>query len=122
VKAAQDTLFEGDETVILTLTPSLNYQVGAFDNATVTILDDDILVFLSDPFAFPNPALPNHPVLFTVNTNAAGATYTWDFGDATPLVITQSMTTTHSYAVVGPYTVTLVISGIAAPDITKTFT
>ncbi|MBE0542652.1 MAG: M4 family metallopeptidase [Verrucomicrobia bacterium] len=36
-----DTLVEGDETVILTLTPASHYVVGGAGTATVTIIDDD---------------------------------------------------------------------------------
>ncbi|MEY5024988.1 MAG: hypothetical protein RLZZ244_516, partial [Verrucomicrobiota bacterium] len=37
----QDAQFEGAETVVLTLSPSLDYTVGASASATVTIEDDD---------------------------------------------------------------------------------
>jgi Zn-dependent metalloprotease len=41
VKPLQDTLQEGDETVVLTLKSSANYALGGADSATVTIVSDD---------------------------------------------------------------------------------
>ena len=43
VKPLQDTLFEGNETVILTLKTGAGYAVGTPNRATVTIGDDDAL-------------------------------------------------------------------------------
>jgi len=39
-----DNLVEGDETVIITINPSLSYVVGTPDSATVTIVDDPAIV------------------------------------------------------------------------------
>src|SRR5207237_2314670 len=42
VAVIDDLLAEGDETVILTLTPSVNYTVMSPSTATVTITDNDV--------------------------------------------------------------------------------
>ncbi len=83
VKALADALYEGDETVILTLTPSVNYNIGTAASATVTILDNNVFSFTSAPSATPNPALVGTSVSFSVASNAPAAVYAWDFGDGT---------------------------------------
>jgi 2-C-methyl-D-erythritol 4-phosphate cytidylyltransferase len=43
VTPANDTLVEGNETVVVTLSPSAAYTVGSPSSATVTIVSDDVL-------------------------------------------------------------------------------
>lgn len=42
INSTDDTVFEGNETVILTLASSSNYNIGASNRATVTIADNDL--------------------------------------------------------------------------------
>jgi hypothetical protein len=53
VTPLQDTLVEPDETVILTLVANAAYTVGTPNNATVTILSDDVAGFYFGGFGFP---------------------------------------------------------------------
>jgi PKD repeat protein len=61
-----------------------------------------------------SPAAPKANTLVSFNASASKGIegrgvveYQWDFGDGTPLHTTGSALTTHVYAAVGSYTVTL---------------
>jgi hypothetical protein len=57
VTAIDDTIVEGDETVIVTLLESSDYTLGALSSATITIADDD-LISVSISATDPNAAEP----------------------------------------------------------------
>jgi len=71
VTPIDDTLVEGDETVILTLSSTPTYNVGAASSATVTIADDDgvppppTLPTVTISASTPNAAEPSTPGAFT---------------------------------------------------------
>ena len=70
VTPIQDTINEGSETVILTLTASANYTLGASTTATVTIADDDrstVTIVANIPNASETPGNPGQ---FTVTRTA----------------------------------------------------
>ncbi len=71
VNALADALFEGDESVIITLTPSATYNLGTVSTARVTILDNNTFLFTSGPIVSLNPALVGQSVSFTVATKCA---------------------------------------------------
>lgn len=92
VTPVDDTLVEGDETVILTLTPDAAYTVGSSSSATVTISDNDfalptITVAATDPnaseagtdpgvFTFTRAGSTSNAV--TVNYTLTGTATKWD--------------------------------------------
>ncbi len=51
------------------------------------------------------------PTIFTNNSTGTGLTYSWDFGDNTPLSTVQNPT--HTYALANTYTVTLIVKNAA---------
>jgi len=53
VTPINDTVVEGAETVVLTLAANAAYTVGTPNNATVTILSDDVAGFYFGGFGFP---------------------------------------------------------------------
>lgn len=55
----------------------------------------------------PDTAYTQSGTLMSASTNGSGAQYTWDFGDGSPTDTNQSPT--HTYAVPGTYTVTVII-------------
>src|SRR5439155_3735305 len=57
VTPIDDTLVEGSETVVLTLSSSANYSIGSPNNATVTIADNDSAPTL--PAVTVNATTPN---------------------------------------------------------------
>jgi gliding motility-associated-like protein len=52
---------------------------------------------------------------FTNASTGVELTYSWDFGDGTP--VDNSVNPTHTYAAAGDYTVTLTVNGICGPDV-----
>jgi YVTN family beta-propeller protein len=50
------------------------------------------------------------------------ATYAWDFGDGSPIVITTSPTISHTYTHSGAFNVTLTVTNTAGTSITQNFT
>lgn len=73
------------------------------------------IITLNNPpvalFSVSTPTCENSDITFTDQSNAAGGTlaqWTWDFGDATPVIVRNTSTNeTHRYAAPGTYTVTL---------------
>lgn len=61
VASIDDPVVEGDETVVLTISPHSSYQVGTPSSATVTIQSDDVPVL---------PKITVHPSLATTNESA----------------------------------------------------
>ncbi len=86
---------------------------GCVDSVSQTITVNNV-PFAS--FSFPTACLPNGTVQFT--NNSTGATsYTWDFGDGSPINNTTSPS--HPYSSSGPWNVTLTaISSICSNDTT----
>lgn len=77
-------------------------------------------VFLSGASGIPNPAGVGELITFSANAvSGAGAlTYTWDFGDATPVGMGASVS--HSYGVAGAYTVKVTATDTANVSISST--
>jgi PKD repeat protein len=69
------------------------------------------------------PLTGAHPLLVTfttTETNATGQSFSWNFGDGTAPVITNTPTTTHTYQTAGTYTahVTSTVNGLVEPTVT----
>ena len=62
------------------------------------------LSFTSAPVATPNPAKKNETVTFIAGSNAADATFSWDFGDGST---SNGASVTHRYTTSNMYTVTV---------------
>ena len=76
-----------------------------FDDLQVVALD------LAAPFTA-NPATGSLSLTTTLVADPLGAilTYTWDYGDGSPLGVTTIPTTSHSYTQSGSYTVSLTVA------------
>ena len=90
---------------------SHTFQVRAIDDAgnidptpaSYTWIVNVVPAFLSGPTATPNPAVVGVEVIFTAATLPADAEIKWDFGDGSPTAI--GGTVSHTYTVVGTFTV-----------------
>ena len=95
---------------------TFNVICSAIDTNGCTYADTIIVVFekyIAASFTIPTiqtSGCTPHSVT-PVNTSASATTYTWDFGDGSPLVITSSANApSHIYDTTGFYTVTLIAS------------
>ena len=95
---------------------TFNVICSAIDTNGCTYVDTIIVVFekyIAASFTIPTiqtSGCTPHSVT-PVNTSASATTYTWGFGDGSPLVITSSATApSHIYDTTGFYTVTLIAS------------
>jgi len=72
-----------------------------------------ILLIADFTFTPPTPSL-NEPVLFDASDTQVDpfltATYSWDFGDGTPIIDTTEQTVTHIYTLEGSYNVSLTVT------------
>jgi PKD repeat protein len=107
-----DTIYEGSETAILTLSANAAYVVGLPSSATVTIADNDnsTPALASALRATPNPAIVSQAVSLSAaasDSNGNDLTYTWDFGDGSGGI---GSSIAHAYAIAGTYAATLVVS------------
>jgi PKD repeat protein len=72
VTPTDDSLYEGDETVILTLLPNTSYNIGSNNAAAITIVDDDlpiVTIAATDPTAYEADRVPGHFTVYrTENT------------------------------------------------------
>jgi PKD repeat protein len=72
VTPTDDSVYEGDETVILTLLPGASYGVGPANTATITIVDNDlpiVTIIATDPTAYESDRVPGHLTIYrTENT------------------------------------------------------
>jgi hypothetical protein len=74
VSPIDDMEAEGDETVTLTITPSLTYNIGTPSTATVTIVDNDsapLLPTVTISATDPTAAEPSDPGSFTVTRSGS---------------------------------------------------
>ena len=95
---------------------TFNVICSAIDTNGCTYVDTIIVVFekyIAASFTIPTiqtSGCTPHSVT-PLNTSASATTYTWGFGDGSPLVITSSATApSHIYDTTGFYTVTLIAS------------
>lgn len=89
----------GTHTIKYVFTSTL----GCSDSITRTITVKAV-PFAS--FTFPTVCLPNSTVQFT-NASTGGTSYSWDFGDGSPIVTATSPA--HTYTGSGPYNVKLTV-------------
>jgi CSLREA domain-containing protein/LPXTG-motif cell wall-anchored protein len=129
--------FGDGSAVVTTATPttSHDYATGGPHTVTLTVTDSGSQsATYSRTLNFPTAAFSvaqdlANPKAITFDASAShgsdGATiasYTWDFGDSTTPVITQTPTTSHTYASGGTKQVTLTVTDSArqaSPPVTK---
>lgn len=106
---ADDSAYEPDETVEITLSNPTNATLGATAVHTYTIANDDPVPVPapkveSAPAANANPAMVGQQVSFVVNASSTlPLTYEWSFGDGT--LTTCGSAATHTFTGVGAYTI-----------------
>jgi PKD repeat protein len=112
VSPIDDTLVEGDETVVLTVSPDAAYTIGSPANATVTLHDNDaapppppVANFSANPTSGQAPLT----VQFTDQSSGSITTRDWNFGDGAAHSSAQNPA--HTYNTAGDYTVTLTVTG-----------
>lgn len=112
VEPIDDTIVEGDETVILTLSESAGYTIGPPNTATVTIKDNDSPPppVAADFTATPTSGQAPLNVQFTDKSTGPVARWDWNFGDASAQSAIQNPS--HVFKVAGDFTVTLTVSSI----------
>src|SRR5262249_20864121 len=130
VTVINDLVFEGNETVVVTLAPG-NYVVGTTNNsATVTIADDETqpIVSINSPAAVTEGDTGTVPVTFTVSlTNVSTQTVLVDYqtvnGTATAPADYQAVNGTLTFAPgQTSKTVTVMVNGDTLDEADETFT
>ena len=101
-----DPVYEGDQSVVITLAANPAYTLTVSNTAVVVIVEDNLFALLSTPTATPNPALVGETIIFSAASNAAIAKYNWDFGDGTS-DLSGNASTTHAYSLASTYNVKL---------------
>ena len=100
------------------VTLTITNGIGETDVISATISVDPAAPLLGPITAVPTPGVTLSPVTFSV-VPAVGSgpivSYTWDFGDG-GVATTLVGSATHTYAVAGPYTVTVTAAGALFPD------
>ena len=116
-----DTIVEGNETAVLTLSPNAAYSVGSPNNSTVTIADNDQPPPLQANFTA-SPLLGIVPLIVQFADTSTGNPVSWDwnFGDGSPHDTAQN--TSHIYLLPGDYTATLTVRNSAGATSSKSVT
>lgn len=104
-----DFLAAGTYTVVLTVTDEVG-QVGTVSQSIAATVGAPGAVFTMNP----SPATVGATVTFDALGSSSTSPiqrYEWNFGDGTPIVSVNAptTTTTHAFAVAGPYTVRLTV-------------
>src|SRR5947207_1308937 len=122
IRPIDDTQVEGDETVMLSLSPDAAYSVGSPNSATVTIHDNDQPPPPPTADFTASPLLGIVPLVVTFTDRSTGGPVSWDwnFGDGSPRSSAQNPT--HIYIVPGTYTVTLTVRNSAGATSSKSVT
>lgn len=95
-------LYSGAGTYTVTLTATNNAGCSSFATQTVTVNIVPQAQFTS------TTACQGQTTSFTDQTTGVPISWSWDYGDATPLGNTQNPT--HTYATAGTYTTTLIVA------------
>ena len=102
--AAHTYATPGLYTVSLTTTAS----DGSTDSVSHTVAVSTVIAQFSPPVQI----TAGQPAVFDASSSlGAVSSYSWDFGDGTPVVTSSSPTASHTYATANTYTVTLTVSG-----------
>lgn len=105
-----DSLYEGDETIVITMESPTNANLGAIDVYTATVLDNDSQPPVADA-GEPCSGIQGCPVEFdgsgSSDPDGTIVDYQWDFGDGGTA---SGETAAHTYAAPGVYTVTLTVT------------
>ncbi|HRQ36837.1 MAG TPA: PKD domain-containing protein [Chloroflexota bacterium] len=97
-----------------TITLTVNSPFGT-DSASSVIVIDGKPVAPTAAFTATLPALVNQPVSFTnLTAGTPPISYTWDFGDGSPMV--SEVSPTHTFTATGSYTVTLTAVNAVGSD------
>ena len=118
-----DDQVEGDETVVLTISPDVAYNVGSPDSAAVTIHDNDSPpppALTADFTANPTSGSVPLSVQFTDKSTGAITAWDWTFGDG--LLHSSARNPGHIYLLPGDYTVTLKVTGSGGATSRKSLT
>lgn len=106
-----DFVQAGSYTVTLTVLDQFGRSASTSQQVTVGATADPTAAFVTSP----TTVRANQQVNFNASSSRPSpgstiASYTWDFGDGSPLVTTGSAVTAHTYTAAGTYTVTLVVT------------
>jgi PKD repeat protein len=69
-----------------------------------------------------NPSCPNDEVFFVFHAGQSNYTYTWNFGDGSPVETTIGVGASHAYAASGTYTVSVTATNACGATLTITTT
>lgn len=117
------TISDGAETADFTLTVDLNFLlanptkkyaigVGVTANGKGLGAASTAVILIDPAFLLPTASFTTTVGTRTVNfsnTSLNAATYSWDYGDGTP--VSTDKATAHTYAAAGTYTIKLTVSG-----------
>lgn len=117
------TIEDGKETVDFLLSVDLNfllanptkkYAVGlaVSANGKMAGRSSTVIVLIDASFLVPTASFTTTISTRTVNfsnTSVNAATYSWDYGDGTP--VSTDKATAHTYAAAGTYTIKLIVNG-----------
>jgi PKD repeat protein len=110
----------GNYPVTLTVKDSLNHAVSTTKTVTVKLSDAPNAAFVVSP----SSAIPGQTLFFNAAASSAAGTrtivdYQWNFGDG---ATGRGVTSSHAFAAVGSYTVTLTVVDDAGRSATATNT
>lgn len=109
VFVAGDSTFENNETFMVTLGKSATDALVVDFVGIGTILNDDVETIAGLGLFNDSPTTLGQPTHFSVTiSNSVGVTFTWNFGDGSPLAVTTALTHSHTYTQVGSYNATVV--------------
>jgi len=123
VTPVDDAVFEGSESVVVSLVGDPAYTFVAGTSATVTLADNDTFQPGSEMTLTPTQPVGGQSVQITLNTNAQNAsdvTYAWNFGDGTSG--SGASIPSHVYAAPGDYILTVSATHTPTGQVTSSTT
>lgn len=119
ITPVKDLVLEGDETVQLTVTDTVDYDLGSPTAVSVTIVDAETAVDLSryvrvGRFSLPHPSVVSAPANNDLSEEASGVTYNWD--SDTLFTIGDTGTSVTEVTKTGGYVSTMTLQGFGDPE------